>query len=90
MEKIQVSYEDSLELERLQYEIFTRKNILIYLIQSNSNKKEYFNKYHQEYILLYKKYEQAKFILEKKYMSNFKNFKRWDLDFNTQILTIHF
>lgn len=89
--EIKVDYKDSLELEKLQYEVFVRQNILIFLIQMNSNKKDNFNKIHKEYINFYQKYEKAKRNLEYIYLKNInRNFNSWDLNFNTQILTVNF
>ena len=82
--EIKVDYKDSLELEKLQYEVFVRQNILIFLIQMNSNKKDNFNKIHKEYINFYQKYEKAKRNLEYIYLKNInRNFNSWDLNFNT-------
>ena len=82
--EIKVDYKDSLELEKLQYEVFVRQNILIFLIQMNSNKKDNFNKIHKEYINFYQKYEKAKRNLEYIYLKSInRNFNSWDLNFNT-------
>lgn len=86
--EIKVDYEDNLKLEKLQYEVSARQNLLAYLIQSDIDpNNEKFNKYHKEYLNFFKEYEKAKKQLTNKYIKDDKN-KQWSLDFETQILTI--
>ena len=90
MEKIQVSYEDSLELERLSYEINAHQNILMYMIQNNLINFNNFHKIHDEYLQFYKKFIILRQEIEQKYIiSEEKKFISWKLDFETQTLIIY-
>ena len=76
------------ELERLQYEVQARKNIVIYMLESNIQS-ENFQHYHDKYIEAFTAYEKKKAEVEPLFVkpANPKA-KRWNLDFTTGELTI--
>lgn len=76
------------DLERLQYEVQARKNIIGYMLESNI-RNECFNQYHAEYLDFFKKYEQKKADIDILYVKPAKaNAKSWNLDFKSGELTI--
>jgi hypothetical protein len=76
------------DLERLQYEVQARKNIIGYMLESNI-KNECFEQYHAEYLDFFTKYEKKKHEVEIFYVKPAKsNAKNWNLDFNSGELTI--
>lgn len=77
------------ELESLQYEVQARKNIIIYILESNSVNSNIFDNYHKEYVNYFKAYEKKKQDLEQKFVyPNCAKAKNWSLDFATGELTI--
>lgn len=87
--EIKVDYEDSLKLEKLQYEVNARKSLLAYLIQLDIQKNDKFEKYHKEYLDFFTQYEKAKKYITDKYIPKDKiNNSEWELNFETQILTV--
>ena len=76
------------DLERLQYEVQARKNIIGYMISSNVCN-DCFNQYHAEYLDLFKRYEQKKEEVDMLYVRPAKaNAKSWSLDFKSGELKI--
>ena len=86
--KIKIPEKDTIELEKLYYETNARSSLLAYLIQLDIDNNDKFEKYHKEYLQFYEKYEKAKKEFEQIYIPDPTNIKKWDLDFNTSILTI--
>lgn len=76
------------DLERLQYEVQARKNIIGYIFESNI-KSEAFDQYHAEYLEFFKQYEKKKLDIEKLYVKPICPIaKSWNLDFVSGELTI--
>lgn len=76
------------DLERLQYEVFARKNIISYLLESNKVS-ECFEQYHKEYLEFFKLYEKKKQEVEKLYVKPVCPMaESWNLDFMSGELTI--
>lgn len=89
--EIKISAEESLQLEKIHYEISARKSLLAYLISNDFPKEsESFLRYHQEYLDFIKQDEQLKANISKKYViPHFPDKKvKWSLDFETCTLTI--
>ena len=78
------------ELERLQYEVDSRKSILSYMISSDMNiNSDGFNIYQNDYLNSYKAYNNKKRDVEIKFIKPIiKNPKSWRLDFVTGELII--
>ena len=76
------------DLERLQFEVQARQNIIGYMF-SNNIKSEVFDQYHAEYLDFFKQYEKKKSEVEMLYVKPvFPEAKQWELDFETGELTI--
>ena len=75
-----ISIEESENLERLNYCVEARANLL-----SPSNKDIVIDKYMKEYEEYFIKYERAKHELEKKYKP--ENAISWNLNFDTHVIT---
>lgn len=91
--KIIISEEISNNLERLQYEVESRKQILAYIINKDVDfLNQFFNKYYDEYIYFFIEYNLMKNDFEKKYLKNIidKNFIKWSLDFNTREVVVSY
>lgn len=91
--KIIISEEISNNLERLQYEVESRKQILAYIINKDADfLNQFFNKYYDEYIYFFIEYNLMKNDFEKKYLKNIidKNFIKWSLDFNTREVVVSY
>lgn len=89
--QVKVTPEESLELEKLHYEINARQGLLSYMMtmmQKDNN--DAFQKYHNEYIDLSKQYEKLKLAISQKYVMPIYPDKKvtWNLDFDTCELTI--
>lgn len=76
------------DLERLQFEVQARRNIIGYIL-NNDIKSETFNQYHAEYIDLFRQYEKKKLEVETLYVKPvLPTATKWELDFETGELTI--
>ena len=76
------------DLERLQFEVQARQNIIGYMFDNNI-KSEVFDQYHAEYLDFFKQYEKKKSEVEMLYVKPaFPEAKNWNLDFATGELTI--
>lgn len=85
---IVISVEESENLERLNYCVEARANLLTRILQgviSPSNKDIVIDKYMKEYEEYFIKYERAKHELEKKYKP--ENAISWNLNFDTHVIT---
>ena len=76
------------DLERLQFEVQARQNLIGYMFNNNI-KSEVFDQYHAEYLDFFKQYEKKKSEVEMLYVKPvFPEAKQWELDFETGELTI--
>ena len=76
------------DLERLQFEVQARQNIIGYMLNNNI-KSETFDQYHTEYINLFRQYEKKKLEVEMLYVKpTCPTAKNWNLDFASGELTI--
>ena len=76
------------DLERLQFEVQARQNIIGYIL-NNDIKSETFDQYHAEYIDLFRQYEKKKLEVETLYVKPaLPTATKWELDFETGELTI--
>ena len=76
------------DLERLQFEVQARQNIIGYMFDNNI-KSEAFDQYHEEYLDLFKQYEKKKSEVEMLYVKPaFPEDNNWNLDFASGELTI--
>lgn len=76
-------------IEALQYEVESRKDVIIQALSGSVKmKSEMFDRYHKEYQEFFKKYNQAKSEMVKKYLPNEDGKKSWSLDFNSCELTV--
>lgn len=88
--QIKIAPEESLALEKVHYELNARKGLLSYIMTTMPEDNAFFQKYHDEYLSLYKYYEQLKSKISQKYVIpiSSSNFVNWDLNFDTCELTI--
>ena len=87
---IPVHEEIVLEIEKLQYEVNARKEVIAYLINKNIDMDNTtFIKYNDEYLEYYIKYNMAKNKVEKDFVyTAVENPINWNLDFGTKKITI--
>lgn len=87
---IKIDDETVLKIEQLQYEIESRKDVIAQALSGTINmRNDMFKKYHTEYQEYYKKYNKAKSEMVAKYMKGTEyEGKAWNLDFESQELTI--
>lgn len=86
--EVVIDIKESEELERLNYCVEARANLLTRLLQgviAPSNKDVIIDKYMEEYEEYFIKYEKTKRELERKYKP--ENTISWNLDFDTHIVT---
>lgn len=76
------------DLERLQFEVQARQNIIGYMFDNNI-KSEVFDQYHAEYLDFFKQYEKKKLEVETLYVKPaLPTATKWELNFETGELTI--
>lgn len=76
------------DLERLQFEVQARQNIIGYMFGNNITSKT-FDQYHAEYLEFFKQYEKKKLDVEMLYIKPVcPTAKSWNLDLTTGELTI--
>lgn len=84
--KIIIDEELCTKIEMLQYEVFSRKEIITsYLQMSDNTASELFKTYQAEYTDYFTQYNKAKQEMVKKY--EVPSDKSWNLDFATRELT---
>ena len=79
-------------LERADYEVSCRRNIINFMIRDGMNNTENFQKYWDEYILYTKAYDKLKYEFQRDYIipnagENFTG--RWEVDFRTQEIKLY-
>ena len=76
------------ELERLQYEVEAKKNIISYILIENIDTPQ-FKKYHDDYVQTFIAYQRKKNEVEVRFVKNkVNNPNSWILDFGTGELII--
>lgn len=88
--QIKITPEESLALEKVHYELNARKGLLSYIMTTMPKDNTFFQKYHDEYLSLYKYYEQLKSEISQKYVIPISSGKliNWELNFDNCELTI--
>lgn len=78
------------EIERLQYEVEARKDVISQALNGNINmRNEMFKTYHEDYQEMFKAYNKAKQEMTDKYLKGTEyQGKYWNLDFLSGELTI--
>lgn len=89
---IVISKDDVLMVQKAQYQMNSRMNLIHYLIEQHTDAENtIFKKYNQEYQEFFEEYDKAKNFIETTYVrTEIENPIRWDLNFNTCELTIEY
>lgn len=86
---IKIDKELCVKIEALQYEVESRKDIIVAVLSGSLTMREdKFNAYHAEYQEFFKQYNKAKQEMIDKYIDPSLKTKSWNLTFNTQELII--
>lgn len=89
-EKIFVSDEFRDYVEALQVEKDSRANLITFMMNTNMDNAEAFNKLQQEYLLFFMEYELAKRMIEKIYLKpKYEKIRSWSLNFRSKELTVY-
>lgn len=87
---LKIDEDTVLKIERAQYEVESRKDVIAQILSGNLKMNtEAFKKYHDDYQNHYAIYNQAKREMMNKYLKNTEyEGKSWNLDFESKELTI--
>lgn len=91
MKEIEVTIDQDIvnQLEALNYEVQARKSVVAEMLAQNMDiGTSSFEKYQRELVEFTVQYEAAKNELQKQYVDSIDGAERWNLDFNSGILTV--
>lgn len=70
------------EIQKYQYEVESRKELISFMVSTNIENNEAMTRYENEYLYYFKLYNEAKAKMINKYLNNIE-YKSWNLDFLT-------
>ena len=79
---IKVDEEIRNEIQKYQYEVESRKELISFMVSTNIENNEAMARYENEYLHYFKLYNEAKAKMLNKYLNNI-DYKSWNLDFLT-------